>query len=362
MRMTGSRVRYLNQWEKAVTRPLYEAAFPEDSREFVDYYYKWKTKDNEILVMEGAEDSSSFHVMIQMNPYMLSIHGALKDIPYIVAVATDFQHRRQGKMRQVMEVSLQDMQRKDIPFTFLLPANPSYYRGQGFVYFPCQDYLKTGGICLRETPGYSSTKEASAEQWRCAVTEDGEAMASFANRVLSQRCGVFIRRDSYYYQRLLEELKAEHGGILLSEAGHEIQKIIPYSISSKDGKLTAEIKEFLSEPDSSKEEAGQICKRELEKAGCTVDGVNFTTSRMMVRLINLTALVPLLRSETSIRYEGKVTDSMIEANTGCFRIEIGRWGGSIDKIEEKEAVEQIEIAQLTERLFQGTGVYLNEWV
>lgn len=360
--MTASRVRYLNQWEKAATRSMYEAAFPEDSREFVDYYYKWKTKDNEILVMEGAEDDSSFHVMIQMNPYALSIHGTIKDIPYIVAVATDSQHRRQGKMRQVMETSLQDMQRKEIPFTFLLPANPSYYKGQGFVYFPCQDYLKTGGICLRETPGYSSAKEASAEQWRYAVTVDGEAMASFANRVLSQRCGVFIRRDSYYYRRLLEELKAEHGGILLSETEHEIHKIIPYSISSKDGRETAEIKEFLSEQDSSKEEAGQICREGLEKAGCTVDSVNFTASRMMVRLTNLTALVPLLRSETPIRYEGKVTDSIIEANNGCYRIEIGRRGGSIRKIEEKEAKGQIEIAQLAERLFQGTAVYLNEWV
>ncbi len=360
--MMGSMVRYLKQWEKQATRPLYEAAFSEDSREFVDYYYNWKTKDNEIIVMEGAEGGSSFHVMIQMNPYTLCINGTVMEIPYIVAVATDSHYRRQGKMRRVMEKAIRDMWQKKLPFTFLLPADAAYYRGQGFVYFPRQDYRKAGGICLLEEPSYKPVKELFQKQWRYADTGDALAMAVFANQILESRCGVYINRDSDYYYRLLEELKAEHGGVLISGTKEKIRAMISYSISSKDGKVTAEIKEFLSGNDVSKEEAGQICHDALRGLGCAVDNVRFTTSRMMVRLINLAALVPLLRSEKPVLYEVKVTDSVIEENNGCFRIEIGKREGNICIIEEKDVRQQMDIAGLADGLFQGTAVYLHEWV
>lgn len=359
--MADSRVRYLKQWERPATRPMYEAAFPEDSKEFVDYYYKWKTKDNEIIVMEGAKGSGSFHVMIQLNPHTLSINGTIMDIPYIVAVATDLRYRRQGKMRQVMGYALQNMQRKGIPFTFLLPADPAYYRGQGFVDFPCQDYLKTGGICLTEKCRQEMINKPSADVWRHALFDDAAVMAAFANQVLASKCGIYIKRDIYYYHRLLEELRAEHGGVLLSGKG-KVQGIIPYSISCTDGEVTAEIREFLSDNDVSKEEAERICREALRGAGREVDKVKFTVSRMMVRLINLSALVSLLQSEKPILYEVKVADSVIEENNGCFRIEIDSGGGNISQIEEKEARQQMDIAELAEGLFQDVSVYLNEWV
>ena len=132
------KVRYLEQWEKQKTKPMYQAIFPEDSHKFVDYYYKWKTKDNEILVMEQDDvfEEGSFSVMIHFNPYTLCINGTLLDIPYIVAVATYAACRRQGRMGQVMRFALRDMEQKQIPFSFLLPADPAYYKGQGFVFFP----------------------------------------------------------------------------------------------------------------------------------------------------------------------------------------------------------------------------------
>lgn len=79
-------VRYLGQEENQRTRELYEIAFPEDSREFVDYYYTWKTKENKILVMEN--EKGVIQVMMHLNPYQIHIHDCQQEIPYIVAVAT----------------------------------------------------------------------------------------------------------------------------------------------------------------------------------------------------------------------------------------------------------------------------------
>ena len=40
--------------------------FPEDSESFIEYYYKEKTKDNEILV---KKDNGLLISMVQYNPY-----------------------------------------------------------------------------------------------------------------------------------------------------------------------------------------------------------------------------------------------------------------------------------------------------
>lgn len=146
-------IRYLLQKEKYRTRDLYERAFSEDSAEFVDYYYQWKTRDNQILVME---EEGRIQVMLHLNPYSLLIWGHGQEVPYIVAVATEPDCQRQGKMRRVMEFALQDLERRRIPFAFLLPADPAYYQGQGFVFFPENSGKKPAGI--RDTAGCNGSR------------------------------------------------------------------------------------------------------------------------------------------------------------------------------------------------------------
>ena len=45
-------LRKLEQSEHQKTRKLWETVFSEDSREFLDYYYFFKAKNNEIFVIE----------------------------------------------------------------------------------------------------------------------------------------------------------------------------------------------------------------------------------------------------------------------------------------------------------------------
>lgn len=379
--MTNSNIRYLEQREKQTSRALYEAAFPEDSKEFIDYYYEWKTKDNKVIVMEGAGSDRAFHVMIHLNPYKLNINGSVREVFYIVAVATDVRYRRQGKMGQVMERALQDMEHRRIPFTFLLPADPAYYRGQGFVFFPCQDYLQRGGICFAADDEKDLLRAASVEEpandmgkagWKRAGEEDVEEMALFSNWILADRCEIFIRRDKSYYHCLLKELASERGGALLlkkpvSEHDGALSKepelcgILLYSVSGAKEK-TAEIKELLLIDSVSRKEAERICRHALRGAGCAVDKIKFTSSRVMVRLTNLRALVPLLRSERRTELYVKTADPLINENNGCFHIEISPAGGSIGEISEEYVRQQMDIGELAQTLFQHTSVYLNEWV
>lgn len=368
--MEKEEIRYLNPKEKQSTKAMYEKIFPEDSREFVDYYYNWKTKDNEILIMET--DEKLCQVMIHLNPYTLWINESLRKIPYIVAVATHPDYRRQGKMQRVMERALQDMEQKQIPFTFLLPADPAYYRGQGFVYFPCQARTILHKVETNLTEGL---------EWKKAEEKDISEMIEFSNGILKKQYHISVNRDAFYYKRLLVETAVENGGVLLLKSGERLCGILAYGVDeqveikelildetnlrSKEVVKEAQSKEQTKSISGEKSDPGDILKGAYEflcrnlQPDCDI---SFSSSRMMVRITSLSALVPLLKSEKSRCLRVKVTDSMINANNGCYQIETDVSGGRISDIAEEETEQELDMAELTQLLFEDIKVYLNEWV
>ena len=66
---------------------------PKIQRRFLDYYYRIKTAENEIFVIEEAQTIRS---MLQLNPYRLRVNKACFSANYIIAVATDEKYRKRG--------------------------------------------------------------------------------------------------------------------------------------------------------------------------------------------------------------------------------------------------------------------------
>ena len=123
--------KYLSAEERRRTRALYQAAFPEDTERFVDFYYQYKTRDNQILVLEQDGQIVS---MLHRNPYTMIMNGYEFPADYIVAVATEKAFRHQGCMRKLLEKALNDMADQGMPFTFLMPASESIYAPFDFVW------------------------------------------------------------------------------------------------------------------------------------------------------------------------------------------------------------------------------------
>lgn len=114
--------------EKNLTRKLYEEAFG-DSKEFVDYYYEDKCRDNRIIVsLEDGEVVSMLH----LNPYTVNLCGAVVKTYYVVAVATTAERRREGQMSKVFEKAFELLKYEHIPFVFLLPVDEAIYSWMGF--------------------------------------------------------------------------------------------------------------------------------------------------------------------------------------------------------------------------------------
>lgn len=207
-------IRKLEKSENNSTRFLYEEIFLEDSKNFVDYYYTEKTKDNQIYVVE---EDGEIRAMLHLNPYELMVNGTKKDANYIVAVATQKEYRRRGYMAELLKRSLRDMYKEGQTFTFLMPAAESIYLPHDFrtVYEQDRRYYNEE----RNMIGEICDSEVSVS---VATEEDCESLAEWANAVLFEHFQVYAKRSKDYYERLIKEYQSDSGKLMIVRKGGEI--------------------------------------------------------------------------------------------------------------------------------------------
>ena len=194
----GSVLTYLDAEDKDETKHLWHMCFPEDSESFIEYYYKEKTKDNEILV---KKDNGLLILMVQYNPYAVKLRGHLWKLDYLVGVATEESRRREGHFRDVFVKMLHDEEAAGKPITYLVPVNPAVYAPMGFTF-------------IGNVASYELTEEAKKTLTRtvCQDTpEDCGRAAVYMEQWLGARYEMYTRRDAAYVSRLIKELASENG-------------------------------------------------------------------------------------------------------------------------------------------------------
>ena len=365
-------IRYLTRKEKERSRALYEACFPEDGKAFVDYYYREKVQDNQILVMEEAGD---IQVMVHLNPFRFSICKAENLVHYVVAVATEASVRRQGKMAEVLHHALKDLAGTGEPFAFLIPANPEVYVSSGFSYVPCETYGELGRrlsecamaaergmqdvlpMVHRSVPDLQAAELGAEDEGfilRKATAEDIPSMVSFANEQMARVYDVFPLRDAAYYERMFLELESQDGGLLLLEQEDEEEPsgIISYG---RDGD-SIQLQELLILPEFAAELPGH-----LEKY-FSGSRLVITKMQFMVRILDIRALVNFMRCREPFSLKVKVKDGLLSNNCGSFMITAGPEGGGIREIQEAEVKCEMDISELTAFLFRRLRLFIREWV
>lgn len=188
-------IRKLNQEEKIITRPLYEEAFPEDTKPLVDYYYRYKMEDNEVY---AALSDGRAVGMLCLNPYRVMVRQKEYPLFYIVAVATAKAYQRKGIMRAVLTKALREQAGRGLPFTYLKPANPAYYTPFDFAFISRRPHRRYRKELLR-TQTYEEGKE--------------EALLAFMNRYLREHFDIYALRDPRYLRDVCAELRAGNGSI-----------------------------------------------------------------------------------------------------------------------------------------------------
>lgn len=203
---------YLNDAQKQETRELWEGIFSEDSRSFVDYYYREKMKDNRVLAIR---EDGVIQAMLHQNPYLLAVGKWRWRVDYLVGVATRPQKRHRGYMRRLLTVMMAEMRTEKMPFCFLMPASEAIYLPFGFTFIFRQPKWK-----LRSPDSFSG---GFARKQVLKKGEDGRdynspgrsgylgELARWMNQWLSARYQVYAVRDESYLKRLFLELESERG-------------------------------------------------------------------------------------------------------------------------------------------------------
>lgn len=219
-KMKMEQIRYLKEEEKWKTRLLYEQAFS-DSREFVDYYYSSRIKDNKVLVLEiDKKIVSMAHGSIRRVLY----DGEEKKILYLYAVATDIKYRKHGYMKKVVMKMLEDAKNEGFAFATLITENEVYYNGFGFQ--SCGPILEA----------VVDTRKKDSLIRRKAFRKDFLSMTEKAALWLKDKSLYQIRTISYY-ETYQDQLESENGYLELVFSENECVAIEAFCINEKKERI-----------------------------------------------------------------------------------------------------------------------------
>lgn len=337
-------LRELDKEENGKTRTLWEKVFTEDTKEFLDYYYFIKARDNQIYVIEEEGD---IRAMVHLNPYKIRIYD--KEYPsfYIVAVATEKEYRGRGYMGMLLQKCMLEMYAGKVPFSFLMPAAEAIYRPYDFRYIYKQ---KTGVIKEQKACGGEHGHVVFSD----AVLWEAEEMASFFNNNFSGNWQICTQRNDEYYRTMILEQQSERGGVRLVKDGGHIVGMFAYA--QEDG---LEIREPLYLPEYKEDFTAAVYGLQKENAGdvrIAASPAEFTTSGrpvIMARIIRLEVFLSSLQAEKDkdLNCSFAVIDPYITQNSKIWKL-YSPCGDTEIKVRETEDSEGVfPVAELTEYLF-----------
>lgn len=355
--------------EHGKTRKLWENVFPEDSKEFLDYYYFLKTRENEIYVMEDDQYICS---MLQLNPYLLKLNEKQFTGHYVIAVATDPEYRKRGFMGTLLRKSMKDMYDRNEIFTFLMPADERIYLPYDFRFV----YDQNVSLYQKDESTIGILKDSDVEIVEAGI-RDGTTIAEFFQNHFSESYQIHVIRDEHYYQTLLFEQQSEHGGIRILKKDHQIVGI--YLYADEDGLEVREPLCLSGYEEVMRGALSALCReKEYESvqvyAASHHDDVHMISVQkkpiIMFRILHLELLLNCLhvKENEQISCSFAVLDSIITKNSRVWRLK-SREDMSIEVTETEDSEGVLTIGALTSLLFgyktveeiaRESNVYLSE--
>lgn len=281
-------------------RDLWQEAF-HDPEAFADYYFEQVFPKNQVLV---AKEKDGIRSMLHLNPYVWNCQQII--FHYIVGVATRENCRRQGYMARCLTKALQDMEGNGEPFTYLMPANPEYYKPFQFVEW----------------------KKEQRWEWK-----------AWREKRTKWQYSIYPARSKAYMERLQEEVACEKGGIIkgkndiyaayVLDTSENQQKILIQQIFFGDNAKEVELE--------AQEAFLQQVEKELNERYGDIPIEIMESQPMMLRVLNLERFVPLLP------YQGReqqltvrVKDEICKSNEGLVQITLSEKGCSANKEKDIE--------------------------
>lgn len=351
------------------SRDLWKMCFG-DTEEFMDNYFSWRLKENQILSLYDDEIMTS---MIHLNPYSLIFSGQEIQADYIVGVATRPEYRKKGLMRNLLTAALNTMYGKGHGFTFLMPASDKIYLPFDFRYIYKQRRRRIQ-IKADDLPAWVKEREKEEIQ-AAAINKKSDSsiykektenirvkeldssdlkelhhLISFVNKILALNEEVYTKRDAYYYKRLQADMKSAGGNVLLFYDDGEIIGCTSYMLEENRGEITESIikKEYTQEiirsigkvintrwNDPKSLYTGNDQRTDLEitflesefMEDAVLEDAGFLEQKkpiIMGRIVNLFEFMKNLTAREALSITIKVLDPIIEENHGVWEFHFSK--------------------------------------
>ena len=313
---------YLDQNEKEKTKALWESCFWEDSEEFVSYYYREKMTENRVL---AKWDQDSVIAMLHRNPYRIRFGKQQWDVDYIVGVATRSDRRQEGHMKDLLITCLNDMNRENMPFTFLMPAAEAIYYPFSFRFIENKEEV----FLNRKKANELESSIVSENEQDC------RAASLWMMQWIKRHYEMSTVREESYVRKLIKELESERGKLeRLRKHGETVGFRAFWGIKEREQRLL-----YLED---------EWCIKGEKKP------------RIMARITDVMAFLPLfhLQKTGKMILELELEDQQIKAQKGRYLWSITKQGSILKKVEETKPHERkadvylkMDISELTEWLF-----------
>lgn len=298
-----------------------------DSKEYTDFYFKWKVKDNQILTIYKKDSLCS---MLHLNPYMLSIREQQVPVNYIVGVATKMEERRQGLMKLLLERALHQMYLKKMPLTYLMPAAEAIYSPYDFrVVYEQEPWNKIMKATINNIGephnGVLNCKNIRVKSLRADDKVSIEELTNFCNGILSQEYDIYVNRTPYYYKRLIQEMESGFGEVLVC---YKDNQIIGYtSYMAEDMIYITEMITGLNDKEAVLQVLGAYYEKNIKKQMYEDKEHKITT--IMVRIVDFRSFVKAFTVEEEMHITMKVVDDIIQENNGIYHLNFTKDGCQI---------------------------------
>lgn len=271
--------RVLTDKQKADAYDLWQRCFG-DSKEYMDCYFAWRLKENQVLSLYDHEIMTS---MVHLNPYSLKVVSKEVGANYIVGVATREEYRKKGLMRRLLIKALREMYQEGQEFTYLMPASEAIYLPFDFRYIYQQqrikmrwkmdksllnekedvnqdDQLKAADIgehlpdnkhavakSINEVTLYPIEDREKGQELTTYKIYDGidkikvGKLLNYVDKILSESQEIYAIRDAHYYERLQAEMRSAGGEVLILYNKDTIIGCLSYMLEGNQAEITETI-------------------------------------------------------------------------------------------------------------------------
>ncbi len=199
-------IRFANQKDKEYLETLCVRSLPLKEKHFIEYYFANQFSSAKVLI---SELDNLLVSQVHCRDHVLSLLDKKISVSYLFGIATHYDYRQRGIMRDLLEKQMEDCERNDL-LTFLEASNPKLFERYGF---DTISYRKRYIVYAKDLIAYQTR---GVEQ-RFEISELVDVFQRF-----SKVFDCYYVRDEEYYEHYVERVTMDGAHICVYRDEHNV--------------------------------------------------------------------------------------------------------------------------------------------